>query len=191
MLGLFAATAVPAGNLSVRENLFFIKRSKNANEVHYDARVKNCHWRHPAVDSYWRDIADGPYDVEEIKWFEDPAYGFRVERASDSEITIRLKALPERAIRARLSPTEGGGCSVAVRTEIGGNEAELRSVYVDATESFFGIPRVHYIDILGFADDGKRIWQRLPQTKRGRSMEDARPSDSLWETGAPTWGRPL
>jgi len=189
LVSLLAAVAAPAADLATSENLFFIKRSKNANEVHYDARVQDCKWSRPEVDSYWRDLADDPNDYEEIKWFERRAYGFDVERSSDSTITIRLKALPKQAITARLSPSVGGGCSVSVTTKIGGKDAELRSVYVYTKERFLGWPTVHYIEILGFSEGGQPVWERLPLTKRGRRMEASRPDDSLWISGAPTWGR--
>lgn len=185
---LLASTASTAANPS-GEHLFFIKRNKNANEVHYDARIEDCKFATPAVDSYWRDLADDPYEYEEIKWFESSAYGFGVKRASDSEITIRLNALPEQALVARLSDSSGGsGCSVQLRTEIDGQEADFRSVYVYARENFLGLPTVHYIDILGYSDDGQPIWERVPQTEWGGKQSD-RPNPKLWETGAPTLGR--
>ena len=186
---LLTTFAAAAGDLATSENLFFIKRSKNANEVHYDARTKSCAWSRPEVDSYWRDVADGPDDYEEIKWFEDRAYGFEVERSSNSAITIRLKALPEQAISARLSPAEGGDCAVSVTTKINGEDAELRSVYVYATANAIGFPAVHYIEILGYSGDAEPVWQRLPQSKKGRKMDVPRPDDSRWKSGAPTWGR--
>ena len=117
------------------------------------------------------------------------AYGFDIERDSDSAITIRLKALPEQPITARLTPTEGGGCSVSVRTDINGNDVEFRSVYVFAKKNLIGFPTVHYIEILGYSDDGERVWERIPQTRKGRKMDAPRPGDILWESGAPTWGR--
>ena len=188
---LLTAAAAPAADLAESENLFFIKRSKNANEVHYDARVEGCAWREPAVDSYWRDLADGPHVYEEIGWWEDGAYGFDVARVGDSqtEITITLKALPEKAITARLSKTDDGGCRVATTIEIGGKPAQFRSVYVFATENFIGWPTVHYVDILGTAEDGQPVFERVARTDLGRKQGAAPPDPSLWQSGITTWGR--
>jgi hypothetical protein len=187
---LLAATAAQTGDLAISENLFFIKRSKNANEVHYDARVENCVWSQPEVDYYWRELKDGPKVYKPILFFEIPAYGFEVERLSKSEIALRLKAFPKRAIKARLSQNEKDECSVSVTMEIHGKIAKLRSVYVYAEENFIGWPTVHYIDILGYSEEGQHVFERIPKTDRGREMLSSSPDDSRWKSGATTWGRP-
>jgi hypothetical protein len=198
LVSLLAATEVPAADLTSSENLFFIKRNKNTNEVHYDARVEDCAWSrsHSAVDSYWRELEDGQDIYEEIKLWEDPAYGFDVEHSSDAEITIRLKALPEKKITARLSQTKGSRCSVSVTIEIDGKPADLRSVYVYAEETFltsFGLvptgATVHYIYILGYSKDGQPVFERIIRTKQGKKLGSSPPNDSLWKSGAITMGR--
>jgi len=190
---LLTATASSADVVN-GENLFFIKRSKNANEVHYDARVENCLWSKTEVDYYWRDLQQGLNVTSEIMPWEPPAYGFKVNRSSDSEITIMLNALPNKKITARLSKTEDDGCSVSKTIEISGKPAELRSVYVDAKEKkFLGIPygaTVHYIDILGISKDGQFVFERIIKSEEGKTRGSSRPHDSLWNSGAPGMGRP-
>lgn len=188
VVSLLIAAAAAAADVADSANLFFIKRSKNTNEVHYDARVENCAWSDPEIDSYWRELEDGPNVYEELLLFEGPAYGFDVNRSSDHEITIRLRAIPERAITARLSRTAGGGCSVSATIEIDGETAQFRSVYVYAEENWIGWPTVHYIDVLGYSEDGQRVFERLPQTDLGREFGSP-PDASLWQSGAISLGR--
>lgn len=198
---LMTAAAAPAAELADNKNLFFIKRNKNNNEVHYDARVKNCVWwsdpelSDPEVDSYWRDLQVGPNTTSEIKFWETPAYGFNVNRLSDSEIVIRLRALPERTITARLSLTAEGDCSVSITTDIRGMPAELSAVYVFAEEKFFFgfIPRwamVDYIYILGYSKDDQPVFDRIIKTEKGKKLSSSSPNDSHWESGATSMGRP-
>ena len=145
------------------------------------------------MDYYWRDLQQGPNVTSKIMPWEPPAYGFDVNRSSDSEITIRLKALPNKQITARLSKTVNGGCTVSTAIEIGGKPAELRSVYVNAEEkTILGIPygaTVHYVDILGYAEGGKPVFERVARTDRGRKPGTA-PDPPLWQSGAITLGRP-
>lgn len=195
LLALVSAAATAAADPGDSRSLFFIKRSKNANEVHYDARVDAaCAWRRPEIDYYWRDLALGPDVVSEIMPWEPPAYGFDVDRAGDAEITIRLNALPDKPITARLAKT-ATGCRVSSTVEIGGTRAELRSVYVHAEEKkFLGIPygaTVHYIYLLGHVDDGRqrRPVYELKDFGTGATPAIAAPDDSLWTSGAVTRGR--
>ncbi len=188
MFSCFNAVA-PAAELSDDKNLFFIKRSKNTNEVHYDARVRDCRWRKEAIDSYWRMLAEGPDVYEEIAFYEESAYGFDVERLSNTQIRVRLKALPEREITVRLSRTAGEQCKPEATIELRGQSVELRSVYVFATENAVGWPKVHYINILGYSKDGRPVFERIAKTKRGRKLGASPPHESQWQSGAKTWGR--
>jgi hypothetical protein len=192
---LLTAAELPVTTLAASENLFFIKRSKNTNEVHYDARFENCAWSRPEVDSYWRDLQDGPNAVSEIKWYERPAYGFEISRVSDSEITIRINALPEKKITVRLSPTDDGDCRVSSAIEIDGKTARLRSIYVNAEETkFLGLvptgATVHYIDILGYSEDGRPVFERITKTVQREKLDPLPPDASRWQSGAEVMGRP-
>lgn len=195
LASLFAGAQAPAADLANNENLFFIKRNKNANEVHYDARVENCAWSQPdEVDYYWRDLEEGANVTNEIMFWEPPAYGFKTDRLSDSEITIRLNALPEKEVAARLSKTEDGGCNVSTTIEIRDKLAEISSVYVHAEEkTFLGVPygaTVHYILILGYSQDGQPVFERIIKSDQGAKLSSSPPDESHWQSGAATWGRP-
>ena len=152
---------LPSAGVTVgAENLFFIQRSKNRNEVHYDANIEGCRWSDPPVLSYWRDLEEGPDVLSKIRWWEGPACGFDVERFSDTRIEIRLKALDTRVITAELVP-DGQGCRIDVTTTIGSERAHLRYVYVHTTEGVFLLDvTVDAIDLHGYADDGRPVVER-------------------------------
>ena len=113
-LCLASVSCAWAGDLAQSPNLFFIKRNKNANEVHYDARVHDCKWLRPELDSYWRELNRGQDVYAPVKFYEEPAYGFDVDRVSDTEIRISFNALPGRLVTARLVPMSDKGCMVVV-----------------------------------------------------------------------------
>ena len=182
--GVHAADA----NAAASQRIFFIKRSKNANEVHYDARVSNCAWGQPQVDYYWRDLQKGPNVISEIKPWESPAYGFAVSEASDSEITMVLGAVPTKRIRVRLSRSEGGACRLSNTVDISGQAAELDAVYVYTTENLIGVPKVHYVDVLGHSPQGQRVYERIANVEHIEQF--APPNESLWKSGARSTGRP-
>src|SRR3954451_3952917 len=75
------------------EKLFFIQRSKNANEVHYDARVNadgTLDAKNP-VDGYWINKAeDGSRNP--ISLIQRVAYGYDVEPTGNGTYALKLKA---------------------------------------------------------------------------------------------------
>jgi hypothetical protein len=182
--------AVRAGDLIGGNNLFFIKRNKNANEVHYDARVQDCTWGDPAVDYYWRDLEEGPKVTSEIMPWEPPAYGFKVRRVSDEEITIQLNALPQKKLVARIAKTADGDCGISTTVQIHGEPAEFASVYVHATENLFGWPKVDYIDVLGYSEEGHPVYEGIAKTEEGERLAALPRKPSLWKSGAASFGRP-
>lgn len=175
-------------NATAAQRIFFIKRSKNANEVHYDARLVNCTWGRPQVDYYWRDLQKGPDVSSKIMPWEPPAYGFAVSQASDTEITVVLNAVSTKPIRVRLSRTEAGACSLSKTVVIGGQAAELDAVYVYATDGPLGLPQVQYVDVLGHSPQGQRVYERIANVERVEQF--APPNDALWTSGARSAGRP-
>jgi len=177
-----------AGDLALSPNLFFIKRNKNANEVHYDARVQDCKWLRPELESYWRELKEGPDVYVPVKLYEQLAYGYVVDRVSDTEIRISLKALPGRFITARLTPMNDKGCDVAVGIKVNGKPAELSGVYVYATEGLFGrMPIVRFIDILAL-EGGHPVFERV-RTEAGSNTQAPDPDPSRWRSGASRLGR--
>lgn len=148
----FAATALA----QTSEKLFFIQRSKNANEVHYDARVtKGGTLAKDPVDSYWlRKAEDG--SRASITMFQKMAYGFDVDPAADGTHIMRLTALKERPLT--LVQVNGRW---RARTLIGGKQAYLKRLYI-ATDESGVFPKVLYVDIFGEdAGTGSEIKEHL------------------------------
>jgi len=171
------ATAVSKANdLNPGVNLFFVKRSNNINEVHYDAVVDRdrCTWKKPYVDSYWRDLAEGDLVYNEITYLQSFAYGFAVTPRSNTEIEIRLvpfeSASIDRPITARLSMTETG-CSISTTIAICDTVAEFQSAYIkvagilDLTYAYF--------DVLGYKGG-----------KRGSKLKSDRLSERFEKNGS-------
>jgi len=126
------------------EKLFFIQRSKNANEVHYDARVnadgsldaKNL------VDGYWLNKAeDGSRQA--ITIIQKIAYGWSVEANGNGTHLLKLKAFPDRA----LTLLRVGGRWRA-QMAIAGKPAYMTRLYI-ATDESGAVPKVAYIDLFG------------------------------------------
>ncbi len=188
-----ASTAIPASaaGLVPGVNLFFIKRSLNANEVHYDAVVdtEDCSWVAPYVESYWRELQTGPKEYSQIQFWEARAYGIEVDRISDRVIEIRLRPLVsanvDRPVTARLTPTDAG-CSVTTTVTINGAEAEFQAAYIKVADSW--LPGFDYFDILGYVkgkkgsgDENDRVYERFVK-KQGAVFGDA-PRPVFWQSG--------
>ena len=182
-LALFSAPAGADGDISPH-NLFFISPSKNCNEVHYDAVIDDCRFADPPVRAYWREFEDGPDVRSEILFYEQLAYGYDVERLSDTRIKVRLRQLPDRTIHATLLATERG-CELTTRVGVEDGRiadrdagpsrrarwARLHHVYVSITERGLNpIPRVDYIDIHGITGDADAIVERVLGSAPGRRM---------------------
>jgi len=135
-----AATALA----QTSEKLFFIQRSKNANEVHYDARVTangTLQAKDP-VDAYWlRKAQDG--SRASITMLQKIAYGFDVAPAEAGTYTMRLTALKERPLT--LLRVNGRW---RAQTLIGGKQAYLNRLYIATDESGL-FPKVLYVDVFG------------------------------------------
>jgi hypothetical protein len=147
--------ALPAEAQSTTK-LFFIQRSKNANEVHYDAKVTAdgaLNAKDP-VDAYWL-MKAGDGKREGIGTLEKMAYGFDVEPAADGRYTMRLKAFKDRP----LSLMKVGGRWRAV-VQISGKSAYLNRLYI-ATDEGGMMPKVLYVDIFGEDESGKAVQEHL------------------------------
>ena len=184
--------AATAAELSPGVNLFFVKRSLNDNEVHYDAVVdtRDCGWKHPYVDSYWRDLKKGDHVYNEILPLLEPrVYGFSVSDPVDETIEIRLRPLEsakiDRPIKARLAPTETG-CRVTTTIAIDGAQAEFQSAYIEVS-GFLNLS-YDYFDILGFRQgkkgsplDADRVYERFK--KHEDENFPGKPPASRWQSG--------
>jgi hypothetical protein len=125
---------------------FFIQRSKNADEVHYDARVNSdgsIDGNNP-VDGYWMNKGgDGKFTRAEITTFQKIAYGWDTESTGKGTYALKLRAFKDRQMwvvringRAR------------VQTTIAGKQAYLTRLYVATDESGL-MPKVLYVDVFG------------------------------------------
>lgn len=132
-----------------RLNLFYIKRNKNRNEVHYAVRYdeKSCKpiGAEP-VYGYWRVLEEGPDVYEPIGRFERIAYGIQSQEIKGNDLVIQLKAFPDRAIRIAFDAAMG--CKITPFLPINGQEAMLKFISVFAEEGLIK-PTVKYVDING------------------------------------------
>jgi hypothetical protein len=126
------------------EKLFFIQRSKNANEVHYDARVTQDGTLDPKdpVDGYWLNKAEDG-SRRSISAIQRIAYGYDVDPNGDGTWTMKLKAFPDRKLK--LHRVNGRW---RAEVPIAGKLAYMTKLYVATDESGL-IPRVLFVDVYG------------------------------------------
>jgi hypothetical protein len=142
--------------------LFIIERSKNANVVHYDARLTADGELDPnePVIAYWVKLAkDGRR--EELSWIEKKkAYGFEIKPdPSVKGYKMTLVADPQRPIIVKKEVD-------AFRAEgvIEGHPAVLEKMYIEASDGLTG-PKVEYIELYGkdLETGGKRYEKIAPK----------------------------
>lgn len=148
-LGWFAVLtllASPAAAQIKTSPLFIIERSKNANVVHYDARLTADGKLDPQepVIAYWVLVAEDGRR-EKLNWIEKKkAYGFTIKPdPSVNGYKMTLVAAPERQITVKKEKD-------AVRAEavIDGRPAVLEKMYINASDGLMG-PKVRYIEVYG------------------------------------------
>jgi len=153
-LAFLAAASALADSTSP---LFFIQRSKNKNEIHYDVHLTANGGLDPKnpVEAYWLRLAsDGSRGP--ITLMQRIAYGFDVEQAKDGTYKMKLTALKKRPLT--LVQVNGKWRAQAA---IGGKAAYLHHLYVATDESGL-IPSVRYIDIFGEeVGTGKPVQERI------------------------------
>lgn len=126
------------------DKLFFIQRSKNANEVHYDARVNKdgtLDAKEP-VAGYWLNKAEDS-SRSSIGMLQKIAYGFDVDPAANGTYTMKLKAFKERPLTLIRVNNRW-----RAQVQIGGKQAYMTKLYV-ATDESGVMPKVLYTDIFG------------------------------------------
>ena len=154
--------AAPTAAHKKTQLLFIIERSKNANVVHYDARLTADGKLDPKepVIAYWVLLAEDGRR-EELSWIEKKkAYGFDIKPApSVKGYKMTLVADPQRPITVK---KEGD----AVRAEgvIDGRPAVLEKMYIKASDGLTG-PKVEYIELYGkdLQTGGKRYQKIVPK----------------------------
>lgn len=143
-----------------QQNLFFVRRNTNRNEVHYAIKFTRepCApaGSHPIV-VYWQMHEKGPGITEPVTVFELPAFGIHSQQKKGNSVDMTLTALPERIIR--IDCTDQAQCRYTPYMNIAGAEAELVSFYVHAEPGFL-LPKVKYIEIKGLRD-GVEVTERI------------------------------
>lgn len=155
------ATGLDASASDVRTDpLFVIARSKNANEIHFDARVKRG-GRLDASDpvvAYWIMRAeDGRREA--LTWLERRfAYGFSTTLEGHGDAArLALLVFPSRAIAVR----RAANGRFRAETTIAGGPAQLFRIFVMAKEGGL-TPSVRYVDLFGVRlSDGAPVTERI------------------------------
>jgi hypothetical protein len=138
--------AAPAAAQKNTQSLFIIERNKNANIVHYDARLTADGKLDPKepVIAYWAMVAEDGRR-EQLNWIEKKeAYGFTVKPdASVKGYQMTLEAAPGKPITVKEEKD-----IVRAEAVIAGRPAILEKMYINATDGPTG-PKVQYIDVYG------------------------------------------
>ena len=141
----------------IAKKLFFIQRSKNANEIHYDARVLGDGTLDPKnpVDGYWLNKAEDG-SRSSITLLQRIAYGFDVDPNGNGTYTMKLKALPDRPLTL-LKVSDRW----RAQTTISGKQAYMNRIYV-ATDESGVFPKVLYVDVFGEeVGSGKAVQEHM------------------------------
>jgi hypothetical protein len=159
MIGLLLLTLLllPGPAWSIDLPLFFIQRSKNANEVHYHLRVDDrCRLVTDApVSAVWKLLEDSSNKTASLSVFDQIAYGIAQQRVTDNRVSFSLKALEQKRIHASAAALpQMGTCSARAQVEINGQWAVLERIYVQTEEGWLK-PKVIYVDVFGTSVDAR------------------------------------
>jgi hypothetical protein len=151
--------AAPSPAQKKTQSLFIIERSKNANVVHYDARLTADGKLDPKepVIAYWVMTAEDGHR-EELNWMEKKkGYGFDIKPdPSINGYKMTLMAAPQQQITVKKAEN-------AIRAEvvIGGRQAILEKIYIDASDGLTG-PKVNYMMLHGKdLKTGEKLSQKI------------------------------
>ena len=128
------------------DKLFFIQRSKNADEAHYDARTTKDGLLDPKdpVDGYFLNKgANGGWTRAEFTWIQKRAYGWDTELTPNGTHALKLRAFKDRPMW--IVKVKGHW---RVQTTIAGKHAYMSKLYVATDESGI-MPKVLYVDVFG------------------------------------------
>ena len=136
----------PDGAMAETRPLFIIERSKNANVVHYDARLVadgKLDPDEPVIAYYIMLAEDGRR--KELNWIEKKmAYGFNIRPdPSVSGYELTMVAAPQRSITVKQE-----GSAFRAELLINGRPAVLEKIYINASDGPIW-PTVHYIELYG------------------------------------------
>jgi len=150
---LVAGTASPlpaAATHCTTQPLFVIERSKNANKVHYEARLTGesvLDVRKP-VHAYWINWEKDSTgkDHEELNLVEKRmAFGFSIGKSRSPQCcTMKLVCCPKRPIKVYIN--DGAACA---ETAINGRPAYLRKISVITCKKKKILPQVLSVTVYG------------------------------------------
>lgn len=143
-----------------KQDLFFVRRNTNRNEVHYAIATAGDGQSIAAanpISGYWQMHEKGPGVTEPITVFEQMAFGIASQRVEGKRVFLKLVALPDREIR--IEPPESDDTVFVAHTLIAGADAQLTDFYVFA-EAAFLMPKVKYLEIHGMRD-GAPVTERI------------------------------
>jgi hypothetical protein len=151
--------ATPAAAQIKTSPLFIMERSKNANVVHYDARLTSDGKLDPKepVTVYWVLLAEDGRR-KKLSWIEKKkAYGFTIKRdPSVNGYKMTLVAAPKHQITVKKEKD-----SVHAETVINGRRAILEKMYINASDGLTG-PKVRYIEVYGKdLQTGKQLREKM------------------------------
>lgn len=154
------AAVSPQNAADAKTDLFYIKRNKNRNEVHYVVRYNSATCQPIAKEplfGYWQMLEKGPKATEAIGRFENMAYGIKSQEVKGSNLWVQLKAFPDRKIRIAFEPKNA--CKITPFIAINGKESVLSYISVFAEEGIIK-PTVKYIDVVG-TSHGVPVTERM------------------------------
>jgi hypothetical protein len=132
---LFSAAAFMNGARAeeIRVPLFTIGKNTNANEVHYEARLKDGHLdpKQPVI-CYWIMSAEDGRRQELNILERTKAYGFNIRPEADPE-TFRLIVVSDKKKEIRVFRE---GNSVRAVANIGGHRAYLQRIFINTHKAF-------------------------------------------------------
>lgn len=138
--------AAPTEAREKTQSLFIIEHSKNANVVHYDARLTSDGKLDPRepVSAYWIMRAEDGRR-EPLNWMEkEKGYGFNIKPdASVNGYKMTLMAAPQEQITVKKA-----GNAIRAEVTVNGRPAVLEKIYINSSDSLTG-PKVHYIMLYG------------------------------------------
>ena len=156
---------VPLHSFGKELDIFFIRRSKNKNEVHYQMNVdNNCKVvDNDPVTEIWKLLEEGTNKTKPLSMFDRLAYDAENQEIVGNWVHFNLKALGSRLIRATtIFDSEGNMCWPIVQIKVNGEWALLDYIFVSSKEGFLK-PKVMYIDIYGKSLDPipKQVTERI------------------------------
>ena len=143
---LALSTVVFASSGPPTVSLFTIKRTENANELHYEARLnpKGLATKDP-IEVYWRMKAEDGHREELNEIEKQMVYGIKVLKATPEGVIFTLRPVKGRPITVRRQGAAGAYGAKAFMT-INNKEQELDRLFI-TTESSGIFPKVLKVEI--------------------------------------------